>query len=66
MITNTANKHSISLKADIDDVVNMEMIKKIYGDKQRFMQILMNFLSNAMKFTNKYGTITVAIKVIDQ
>ena len=66
MMVNTANKHSINIKAEIDDMVNMEMIKKIYGHKQRFNQILTNFMSNAMKFTNKGGTITVAIKVIDQ
>lgn len=30
------------------------------------MQILMNFLSNALKFTNKNGSVSIAIKIKDR
>lgn len=33
--------------------------KSIYGDQHRYLQILLNFMSNAVKFTPENGTITV-------
>ena len=30
------------------------------------MQILMNFLSNALKFTNKNGSVSIAIDIMDR
>ena len=39
---------------------------EMYFDKEKMMQILSNILSNAFKFTQEEGKITVSIREIDQ
>ena len=38
----------------------------IFGDERRFLQILSNFLSNSLKFTNPGGSVTVKLKILDE
>ena len=66
ILLHMANDRSIKLKAEIDHKKNLDLIRNLYGDGRRYLQILMNFLSNALKFTNKNGTVTVSIKVMDR
>lgn len=44
----------VSLKAE-------NAFNKIYGDSKRYEQILMNFISNALKFSVKGGTVKVEL-----
>jgi signal transduction histidine kinase len=39
--------------------------RMIYGDQRRYLQILLNFISNALKFTNKNGTIKVRLYLLE-
>ena len=55
----------IELKARIDLAENLKMIRSIYGDKRRFLQILLNFLSNAIKFTLLGGSVSIMIHIIE-
>ena len=45
----------IKLEATIDQKKNLDYMQAIYGDERRYLQILINFLSNSLKFTNSYG-----------
>ena len=36
-------------------LVNLNELANVYGDPRRFVQIMQNFLSNAVKFTSKKG-----------
>ena len=66
MMIHNANENNIKLEAAIDKKSNLELIHQIHGDEGRYLQILMNFLSNALKFTNKNGSVSIVIDVMDR
>ena len=39
--------------------------KKVLGDKLRYMQIMTNFLTNAIKFSVPGGTVSILLKLRD-
>ncbi|MBA2352261.1 MAG: GAF domain-containing protein, partial [Burkholderiales bacterium] len=49
-----ANRHEVAMRADIDP-----RLGQFTGDERKFKQILLNLLSNALKFTPRGGAATV-------
>ena len=47
----------------IDKQSNLNLLHQVYGDSKRIKQILINFISNSLKFTPQKGKITIMIKV---
>jgi len=43
----------------------MNLLNNIWGDQQRYLQVLNNFLSNSVKFTPDNGSVRVVIKILD-
>jgi len=37
----------------------------ISGDDNRYLQILLNFISNSLKFTESKGSVTVQVRILD-
>lgn len=73
-----SNKGDKSLKSNLDDT-NLPMnsvysksidakmfFSELYGDKNRFSQIVLNFLSNAIHYSNKGGTITIRLVLMEE
>lgn len=65
MMKYSANERKINLRAVIDQPANLALIEKVYGDKRRFLQILVNFMSNSLKFTDEGGCVSIHLKVLD-
>ena len=42
------------------------VLQNIYGDQRRYLQLILNFLSNALKFTPKDGSIQIRVNIIEQ
>ena len=59
LLTN-ANQKGIKLVAEIDKFESLSKVQSIFGDEHRFSQILLNFLSNSLKFTD-VGSVTVSL-----
>jgi len=57
-----SKKKNIRTQLNIDPL-HVKYFEELYGDENRFEQILLNFLSNALKFTNPDGKVDVAIEL---
>ena len=42
------------------------MYNQIYGDSRRIMQLLINFISNSLKFTPVMGKVTIMLKINEE
>ena len=68
-----ASQKSIEINSVFIDLTNgveqildgqdISILKNVYGDPRRFIQIMQNFLSNALKFTSKNGKITIKVSL---
>lgn len=59
-----ADEKDINLSLKIENRI-LPFIKNINGDEGRYMKILLNFISNAFKFTPRHGDITVTIQPVE-
>lgn len=66
MLSFSIIEKDVEIKAVIDKDVNLNLIQLIHGDQRRYLQILLNFLSNSLKFTNQGGCITVRVEILEE
>jgi signal transduction histidine kinase len=58
-----AERQKIKLKDPNLALNEYEIFKKIRGDSRRYLQIMINFLSNALKFSNRSSEIRINIRL---
>ena len=68
----SARQNKVNLKKEVlselpsdQEVDPLKLIQCIYGDKRRYLQCMLNFLSNALKFTLQDGTVTVRVILLE-
>ena len=50
-------------ECNIDETL---LFEQIYGDKNRLIQVIVNFLSNSLKFSNVNSEIKLHLKILEQ
>ena len=63
-MTFKAEEKKIRLILELDQS-HPYIFRKIYGDRRRYLQILLNFISNSLKFTQQEGSIIVVLKILE-
>jgi len=65
IVSSQAALKKINLTGVIAHSSQLCLIQKIYGDKRRYLQFLINFLSNSLTFTREKGQVTVYIEILE-
>jgi signal transduction histidine kinase/CheY-like chemotaxis protein len=56
LVKPSADRHSITLKVDVDDRLT------VIADRQRLRQVLVNFMSNGVKYNHDGGCVTISAR----
>jgi len=65
IVSSQACQKKIKLSAVIAHESQITLVQSILGDRRRYLQFLVNFLSNSLKFTPAEGKITVFLEVLE-
>ena len=49
----------------LDLTKELTLLENIYGDPRRYLQIMMNFVSNSLKFTSENGQIIIKVSLME-
>ena len=63
IINYSASTKGIGLKITVDCLDSLRFLQKVWGDEHRFLQIILNFLTNAIKFTDRGGEVSINLKL---
>ncbi|HWB25997.1 MAG TPA: HAMP domain-containing sensor histidine kinase [Chitinophagaceae bacterium] len=64
--TNVNVLNIVASEKDINVSVDVDRDVEIYADAEMMNTVLRNLLSNALKFTNKFGNVTITAKIISK
>ena len=65
ILAHSAKQQGIELVASISSRDDLKYLQSVYGDERRFMQIILNFMSNSIKFTPEGGRVEVQVRILD-
>lgn len=61
-----AQNKQIKLLLQVDKDRPLHVLKKVHGDKGRILQILLNIISNSLKFTPSQGYVKVILNIVEE
>jgi signal transduction histidine kinase len=66
LLGHVANKKQVNLlMPQVDDPNHIKLYQQIYGDKSRFLQVIINFLSNSLKFSKVGSEIKLHLELLE-
>ena len=60
----SSQQQRIKFSLDVEHLQDLDFVQCFHGDERRFMQILLNFLSNSLKFSKPGSTVRVIMAVL--
>lgn len=61
MLEHFAKQKNINVELDYQS--DVKFFRSVFGDKDRYMQVLLNFLSYSLKMSPSNGKVKIALKI---
>ena len=64
VVSHVADSKNVTLQLNYINKSEKQYYNGLYGDKSRFLQVLINLLNNALKFSNRDSKVVVFLKML--